>query len=473
MGTQKQETKPVVKGPSGMLGFTIVWAGQIVSVLASNMSGFGLSIWAYQKYHSATILGGTATAFLLPFLLVSPFAGAMVDRYNRKLMMMISDLGAVLATTAMLILNGAGRLEIWHIYVACVVFGLSGTFQWPAYMAAITTMVPKEQYTRANGMMTLVDSGPSVFAPVMAGALIPVIGLTGILTIDVITFFIAIGSLLIVHVPQPEKTVEGQLAKGNLAKEAAYGFKYIFQRKPLLYLLLSIVALNLVHGLSNSLFTPFILSRTNSSTAMGTVQTFFALGGVVGGLIVSAWGGFKKRIRGMLLGWAWFGVFGLIIFGLGRTMWIWLPAAFLGSMAFPLTQSASNSIWQTKVAPDVQGRVFSARRMMAWVTEPIMPIVAGLMADYVTEPAMTGSTSLAKTFGGLVGTTTGSGMALQYLLSGILYLGIIVIVWFIPLIRNVETILPDHDKMKKLEEGKGGEGERTTGKKPAIEAEEA
>jgi DHA3 family macrolide efflux protein-like MFS transporter len=206
---------------------------------------------------------------------------------------------------------------------------------------------------------------------------------------------------------------------------------------------------------------------------MGTVQTFFALGGVVGGLIVSAWGGFKKRIRGMLLGWAWFGVFGLIIFGLGRTMWIWLPAAFLGSMAFPLTQSASNSIWQTKVAPDVQGRVFSARRMMAWVTEPIMPIVAGLMADYVTEPAMTGSTSLAKTFGGLVGTTTGSGMALQYLLSGILYLGIIVIVWFIPLIRNVETILPDHDKMKKLEEGKGGEGERTTGKKPAIEAEEA
>ncbi len=471
---QKQKVKPSTKSPSGMFGFTIVWAGQIVSVLASNMSGFALSIWAYQKYHSATILGGTSTAFLIPFLLVSPFAGAMVDRYNRKLMMMISDLGAVLATTSILILNGSGKLEIWHIYIACVIFGLSGTFQWPAYMAAISTMVPKKQYGRANGMMSLIDSGPSVFAPVMAGALMPLIGLTGILMIDVITFFIAIGALLVVHVPQPEKTVEGQLAKGNLAKEAAYGFKYIFQRKPLLYLLLSIVALNLVHGFSNTLMTPFILSRTNSSAAMGTVQTFFALGGVAGGLIVSAWGGFKKRIRGMLLGWAWFGLFGLIIFGLGRSMWVWLPAAFLGTMAFPLTASASNAIWQAKVAPDVQGRVFSARRMIAWVTDPIMPIVAGALADYGTEPAMTSNTGLAKTFGWLVGTTPGSGMALQYLLSGVLYLAIIAVVWFIPIIRNTETILPDHDKMKKLDEGKKEDGgELVEGKKSAVEVEEA
>jgi DHA3 family macrolide efflux protein-like MFS transporter len=216
------EAKP--KHPSGMFGFSIVWLGQIISVLATNMSGFALTIWAFEKTSSATVLGLVQLSFSLPFLLVSPLAGAMVDRYNRKLMMMVSDLGAVLATTGILGLNAAGHLEIWHMCVASAVFGLSGTFQWPAYMAAISTMVPKEQYGRANGLMSLIDSGPAVFSPVLAGVLLPVIGLTGILVIDVMTFFLAIGALLIVHVPQPVLTEEGQAGKGSLMKEAVFGF---------------------------------------------------------------------------------------------------------------------------------------------------------------------------------------------------------------------------------------------------------
>ena len=161
-----------VQPPSGMIGFTFVWLGQIVSVLATNMSGFALTIWAFEKTSSATVLGLVALSFSLPFLLISPFAGAMVDRYDRKLMMMVSDLGAVLATSGILILNACGQLEIWHMCAASAIFGLSGTFQWPAYMAAISTMVPKQQYGRANGMMSLIDSGPAVFSPILAGALL-------------------------------------------------------------------------------------------------------------------------------------------------------------------------------------------------------------------------------------------------------------------------------------------------------------
>lgn len=435
---------------TGMFGFTIVWAGQIVSVLASNMSSFALNIWAFQKTGSATILGGLQAAFLVPFLLISPIAGALIDRYNRKLMMMVSDLGAVLATGAILILNATGTLEIWNMYVASVVYGLSASFQWPAYLAAISTMVPKEKYGRANGMMSLVDTGPAVFSPLLAGALLPLIGLTGILMIDVITFFIAIGTLLIVHVPRPEKTEEGQAGKGNLLQESLYGFKYIFQRKSLLALLLVILGINIAGGLSQPLISPFILLRTNNnSSALGIVLSVFSIGGVAGGLIVSAWGGFKKKIRGMLLGWMMYAVFGLFVFGLGRNLYVWLPSAFLALMTFPLTQSASNAIWQAKVAQDVQGRVFSARRMIAWLTDPVMPLVAGAMADYVTEPAMKGNTWLARTFGGLVGNSPGSGMALQFLLSGILWIGVLVAAWFIPHVRNVETILPDHDQLKK------------------------
>src|SRR5512137_2109635 len=161
---------------SGMSGFMFVMAGQLISVLTSYMSNFAITIWAYEKTNSATVLGILSDCFMVPFLLVSPIAGAMVDRYNRKLMMMVSDLGAVLATGSILILNATGHLEIWHMCAASVVYGLSGTFQWPAYLAAITTMVPKEQYGRANGMMSLIDSGPAVFSPLLASALLPFLG---------------------------------------------------------------------------------------------------------------------------------------------------------------------------------------------------------------------------------------------------------------------------------------------------------
>ena len=448
---KKQPHKPL----SGLFGFTIVMIGQIISILASYMSNFAMTIWAYQKTSSATVLGIISLCFMVPFLLISPIAGAMVDRYNRKLMMMVSDLGAVTATTGILILNAIGHLEIWHFCVAAVIYGLSGTFQWPAYMAAITTMVPKKHLGRANGMMMLVEAGPGVFAPILAGLLLPIIGLTGILAIDVVTFFLAIGALLIVVVPQPQKTKEGQAVKGNLLKEGLYGFKYIFERKSLLSLLLVILCLNIAQGLAGPLTAPMILSRTgNNSAVLGGVNSAFAIGGVVGGMIVSAWGGFKKkRIRGMLLGWAFYAVFGLLIFGLGRGLPVWLPMAMLSSMTFPLTQSASNTIWQSKVAPDIQGRVFSARRMIAWLTDPIMPVIAGVLADKVTEPAMRTDTWLSRTFGGLVGTGPGTGMALHFILAGILYLVVISVAWFIPAVRNVETILPDHEQLEKASEG--------------------
>jgi DHA3 family macrolide efflux protein-like MFS transporter len=223
-----------------------------------------------------------------------------------------------------------------------------------------------------------------------------------------------------------------------------------------LSLLLVILSLNLVQGFSGALFSPMILLRTeNNSASLGAAQSAFALGGVIGGLVVSAWGGFKKRIRGMLLGWSMFAFFGMVLFGLGRSLYVWIPVLFLASMTFPLTQSASNAIWQAKVAPDLQGRVFSARRLIAWLVDPIMPVVAGALADYVTEPAMTTQSGLASAFGWLVGNSPGSGMSLQYIFSGLLYASIALLAWFIPVIRNVETLLPDHDQLKKVDEDEG------------------
>lgn len=439
------------KRPTGMFGFTIVWLGQIISVLASSMSQFGLTIWMYDQTKSATAMGLMQVFFITPFLLISPIAGVMVDRHNRKMMMMVSDLAAGVATTLILILQWLGMLEFWHMYVASVIFGLGMSFQWPAYSAAISTMVPKEQYGRANGMMSLIEAGPGVLAPMLAGALLPIIGITGILLIDVVTFLFAIGALTIVYIPQPVRTEEGAHGEGGMLKEAAYGFKYIFARPSLLGLQLIFFAGNLFTGIMFTLVAPMILARTDSnSLVFGSVQTAGAVAAVIGGLIMSAWGGFKRRVHGVLIGWALTGV-GAAIFGLAGGVPVWITGSIIMAFISPLVNSSNQAIWQAKVAPDVQGRVFSARRLIAWLAQPIAPIIAGTLADYLIEPQMRTTTTLSQTFGNLVGTGPGAGMSLIIFFCGIIAILIGVLGYFIPAIHNAETILPDHDELKKME----------------------
>ncbi len=447
------ENQNTPKRPTGMFGFVIVWVGQVVSILASGMTGFALTIWMFQQTRSATAMGLMQVCYILPFLLISPIAGVMVDRYNRKLMMMMSDLGAVTATAGIFILQATGLLEFWHLYVASVIFGLGNTFQWPAYSAAISTMVKKEQYGRANGLMSLMEAGPGVLAPILAGALLPILGLTGILLIDVITFFIAIGALLVVHVPQPVKTVEGQKEKGSIWKEAAYGFTYIFKRPSLLGMQMIFFFGNLFSGIAWTVFAPMILLRTNdSSIALGSVNSAAAIGGVVGGLVMSTWGGFKKRAHGVLVGWIASGLFGAI-FGFGTGLAFWIPFIFSLSMVGPLINTSNQSLWQAKVAPDIQGRVFSARRLIAWFTQPIAPVIAGVMADQWLEPSMTsGTTGLASLFNSWVGTGPGSGMALLFIFCGLGAALVGLTGTFLPFIRNADAVLPDHDQLEKVAE---------------------
>ena len=442
----------ISKRPSGMLGFTIVWLGQIVSVLATNMTQFALTIWVFELTGSVTALGLVQVFFVTPFLLISPIAGVMVDRYDRKLMMMVSDLTAGLATIAILILSAMGSLEVWHLYMAAIFQGLGNTFQWPAYSAAITTMLDKKQYGRANGMMSLIEAGPGVVAPLLAGALLPIVKLTGILFIDVATFLLAIGLLLVVHIPQPQSTQEGEQAQGNVWKEALYGFKYIFERPGLVGLLTVFLIGNLFSGIQFTLLPPMILSRTgNDSVILGSVQSAGALGALIGGVLMSMWGGFKRRIHGVLLGWV-LASLPLTFLGIGRDLSVWIPAMLLGALFFPLINSSSQAIWQAKVAPDLQGRVFSSRRLIAWVTMPITPIIAGLLADYVMEPVMQTGNSFSQAFDGLVGTGPGAGMGLLTVFCCLTCALVGLGGYFYPAIRNLEDVLPDHDQLPKTEE---------------------
>ena len=431
--------------PTGMFGFTIVWLGQLVSVLATNMSAFALTIWVFQKTGSATALGLVQVFFITPFLIITPFAGVMVDRHNRKLMMMVSDVVAGMATIAILVLQAFGALQVWHLYIAAIFQGLGNAFQWPAYSATISTMIPKEKLGRANGMMSLIDMGPGILAPMLAGALLPVIGLVGILSVDVTTFVFAVLVLLFVHIPQPRRTEEGAQAQGNIFKEAAFGFRYIFARPSLLGLQLVFFFGNLCAGVAFTVLAPMILLRTgNDSATLGLVQSAGAIGGVVGGIAMSAWGGFKRRVHGVLAGWA-ISSFFFALMGLTKWIPLWIALNALSSVLVPLINGSNQAIWQSKVAPDVQGRVFSARTLIAWMTNPISPLIGGTLGDYVLEPAMRTSSGLSSLFGWLVPAGPGAGMGLLIFLSclGGILAGLIG--YFVYPIRHAEDILPDHD----------------------------
>lgn len=438
--------------PTGITAFIVIWITQIVSILASGMTGFALSIWMYQKTESATAMGLIQVFYITPFLLMSPIAGVMVDRYSRKLMMMVSDVAGGVGTLFVLIMFASGRLEFWHLYLASVLAGIGNTFQWPAYSAAISTMIPKEQLGRVNGLMSLMEAGPGVLAPILAGVLLPIIGIEGILLFDVVTFLLAIGALTLVFIPNPRKTEEGQQGAGNLWKEATYGFKYIFARPSLLGLQLVFFAGNLFSGIGFTVLAPMILARTDqNSVIFGTVQSSFAVGGIIGGLIMSAWGGFKRRVHGVLLGWTLSGL-GMVVLGMGQNLYWWVAAAIFIDLCIPLVNGSNQAIWQSKVAPDVQGRVFSARRLIAWFTNPITPIIGGTLADFVLEPAMRTQSGLTSIFGGLVGSGPGAGMGLLIFLTG---LGSILVGlggYLFPAIRNAEDILPDHDQLKPAQE---------------------
>ncbi len=435
-----------IKQLSGMTAFAVIWIGQAISLIGTGMTGFALTIWAYEQTGQATTLALVGFFFVTPMLVLSPVAGAIVDRSNRKLMMIVSDLAAGMATIGIFILNANGQLEIWHLYVAVFIMGTFQTFQWPAYSAAITMMIPKEQYGRASGLNQLAETGSGIIAPIMAGALLGFIGLQGILSIDIITFVFAVGGVLLAKIPQPKESAEGAEGRGSLWKESLYGFKYIFKRFSLLGLQIVFLLGNFFAVIATTLIAPMILSRTgNNEIVLGTVQSISAVGAVVGAILMSAWGGPKRLVHGVLLGWVFSSLFGMFIYGIGQAVPVWAIAGFLGALFIPIINGSNQAIWQSKVAPDVQGRVFSVRRLIAWFVNPVATLLAGPLADVIMEPAMQGSGTAATVLGPIFGTGPGAGMAVIITACGIG--GILVGLggYAFQVIRNVQTLLPDHD----------------------------
>jgi len=435
-----------MKSPKGMTAFVMIWIGQVLSILGSAMTHFGLGIWAWEKTGQATPLALVGFFGFAPMILVTPIAGVLVDRWNRKLVMAFSDIATALSTVFILIMLLSGDLQIWHLYAASMFAGIFGAFQWPAYSAAISLMIPKAHYGRASGMISIAETGAGILAPVLAAVLITKIGIKGILIIDIITLIIALILLSLVSIPKLTRKEESTAEKGNFFKELAFGFKYLFSRASLLGLQLVFFFGNFFTSMAFTLMTPMVLARSGGNvTLLGTTRSIGAIGGLIGSLVLTTWGGPKKKVFGVFWGFFAFGIFGLFLFGFTGIPFVWFLASFLGQFINPILNGSNQAIWQSKTAPEVQGRVFSVRRLVAQITSPMAMLITGPLADKLIEPAFIRSDFwLANLLAPVMGTGTGVGMGFIIALSGLLVALVGVVPFFIPVIKNVETILPDH-----------------------------
>jgi MFS transporter, DHA3 family, macrolide efflux protein len=431
----------------GLRTFGIIWCGQLVSLLGTAMTRFALLIWVNQQTGKATPLALLTVFSFGPHVLISPLAGVLIDRMDRRWVMWFADFGAALLTAALLALYTTGDLRIWHLYVAEALTGICEAFQSPAYSAAISTLVPKELYARVSAMRSMAYSVSQVLAPSFAGVLLGWVTLRGIMLIDLATFLVAMLALAVVRIPRPAVTPEDRAARGSAWREAGFGFRYIFQRPGLMGLLLIFLGINLIASLTwFALLDPMILARSGKNAlSLASVKSALGLGALAGGLAVSVWGGPRRRIHGILAGAAISFLSSDLLLAVGKQTPVWALAGFLGSFFIPFIMSANHSIWQAKVAPGVQGRVFSVQGMLQTATIPVGGLLAGPLADHLFEPAMAANGRLAPLFGWLVGTGPGAGMALMFAGTALLGAGMSLSGYLFPAVRHVEEDLPDHD----------------------------
>ena len=435
--------------PEELRPFVTLWIGQFISIIGSEVTDFAITIWAWEITGKATPLSLILLFNKIPSIIAAIFAGTIVDRYNRKVLMFFGDTASCVSTIFLLILLLTNRLSIWHLYLTATVNGFFGYFQDLAYSSSLSLLVPPQHYTRATVLNDYVTGfGANIIAPALAGGLYYAIGLSGIMTVDLITFTIAIYLLSLVTIPQPIININSS-QNSNLKENLTFGFRYIYQRKSLLLMVIFTILFYFIDRVISGIESPMILARSgNDPGIFALVHTATAIGGAIGGIILSIWGGFQRRIHGIFLGTIL--TFGsAIAFGISHTPPLWLITTFLAALFWSIIGSSQQSIWLSKVPSEVQGRVFAARFLITQLPAPIALGITGVLSDRFFEPAMMPGGRLTFLFSSLFGTGLGAGMAVQYTLFACCGVILGISSYSVRQLRDVETLLPDATEINK------------------------
>lgn len=417
----------------------MIWVGQLVSVIGTGLTQFGLGVWVLKETGSITQFSLIIMFASVPAILASPFAGVIVDKWKRKWVMIISDTISGLSTFTIFILIYLNLFEVWHLYIAAAISSFFSSFQFPAYQATIPLLVSKEQLGRANGMIQMAEALSVVFAPVMAGFLIVAIGIKGILLIDFVTFLVAVSTLLIVKFPELLVNEKDQ-QKISFFQDAIYGWKYIMDRPGLRGFLSYFAIANLLLGFFNVLLQPLLLSFTNEKM-LGIALSITGIGMLIGGTTMSIWGGAKRRVLSVLGSGMAGGIF-LILVGLKESVVLITAATFFIFIVLPVGNAASQAIWQSKVPLNVQGRVFALRRMIAMSLSPIAYISAGPLVERVFNP-ITKDSSFSPLIGRMIGIGDGRGIGLLFIALGMIWTISSILIYLNPRVRDLEEEIPD------------------------------
>ncbi len=423
-----------------MRTFALVWAGQLVSTVGSGLSAFAIGIWVYQQTRSATLFATIALAASLPALLSGPLAGAVADRFDRRKLMIAADSGAALGSLTLLLLVSSGSLELWHLYPVIAFGSLCAAFQWPAYDASITLLIPKRHFSRVGGLLSLGPAISNISAPLMAGFLLQPIGLQGILCIDLATYFFALATLLGIRLPAPPPSDRPDGGEG-LMRQALQGWRFIRQHTGLQGLLIYFAGINIALRWVTILLVPMVLSYSTSSAA-GSVVSAGGLGMLAGSLFMSVAKGAQRKIFSVLGSGALFGV-SLACVGLRPSIPLTAAAFSVVLFLFPVMKANSQAIWRAKVPPALQGRVTALRTTVLGSVEPPAYLAAGPLADYFFRPLMQEGGPLAEPIGRILGVGPGRGIGLMFVLVGLAVSLASVLACLAPRLRSIDIELPD------------------------------
>jgi predicted MFS family arabinose efflux permease len=419
--------------------FLTLWIGQFVSAIGTGLGSFALGVWIYEKTGSTTRFAMMGFVAAITMLLLSPIAGSLADRWDRRRLLILSDLGSGVTTLGMAALLFSGRMQPWHVYPIIVLMVSFLSFQGPALFSSITLLVPREQLVRASGLYQTSRSIAQIIGPLAAGMLVGRIGTSGVILIDCFTFLVAIVTILLVRIPSPPRLEEVRRSPWG---DMRHGWDYVRSLPGLLALLGLYAVTNFCMGMVQVLLTPLILSFA-TPVELGTVNSAGAAGVLLGGLILTLWGGPRRRILGVFV---FLVVQALILFVGGVQPSI--PLITLATCAFmftvPMATACNQALLQSKVSIDVQGRVFAVAGMIATGSVPLAALVAGPLADRLFGPLLLAGGPLADTaIGRLIGVGPGRGIGLMLVCLGLLVLLAVGFAFLNPRLQQLETAVPD------------------------------
>lgn len=420
--------------------FGAVWAAQLVSVLGSSLSGFALGVWAYQRTGSVTQFALIFAANVLPGVVIAPLAGALVDRLDRRWMLIAGDTGAAVATATVAILAATDSLQVWHIYLTTAV-GAAFTFlHRTAFYALVPVLVPRRHLGRANGLMQLTQA-VTIAAPILGGILLTSAGLTGVLLVDLGSFAVALGVLLAARLPaeltRPDRTDESP----SLRSDLVHGWGFLTRHRPLLLLILFAAAYDLCFAFAAVLIRPLILGFTSPAT-LGVLEFAGGAGMMAGSLVLGVWGGTRRKLDGIVL-FTGLGGIALALHGLDASVPLIAVVAPLFLFTMPIVNGSIFTVLQLTVPTESLGRVSAAAQMVFQAAMPIGALLAGPLADAVFEPLLQPGGGLAGSVGAVIGTGPGRGIAFAFVVIGVVLVLLAVAARLTTPLYRIEDDLPE------------------------------